>query len=231
MAAVSYVGLLRRWAVVALLWFAASSIIDVAALSTTACQSRSVSIRCPENTAVRVQSAFYGRKDTTTCVAEAQAAGYGPAAWANSKCSFAGALVNVKTACDGMSVCAVDNTIWKADPCAGTFKYGVITYTCDTASRFLDGRAPSPGSDLLTLIAVVNLVVHLANTLSTGAFPRKGANTGSTSCAKWCAQQIDQSGLFPGCHYGMDDITGEVYGCSTVRGVKEVDCTCSWGRQ
>ena len=77
-----------------------------------------------------IQSAFFGRNDSTTCVAEGVALRLTSAAWSNTNCAFAGALGVAQGWCNNKTSCALNESIWGADPCYGTYKVSRVFYTC-----------------------------------------------------------------------------------------------------
>jgi hypothetical protein len=96
-----------------------------------ACDGYNATLSCPTGQVLSVQAAFYGRNDTSTCVAEATAAGMSSASWNRTTCSLASALTLVQSWCSGKASCSFPNgSGWGSDPCNGTYKYGMVDYVC-----------------------------------------------------------------------------------------------------
>lgn len=99
------------------------------------CDYRQSTISCPAGFALQIQTAFYGRRDTSTCSSIASTLGFPPVSWSLTTCSFANALTQAKTWCDGKPSCTIPPTgAWPSDPCVGTFKYTDVFYLCVSTS-------------------------------------------------------------------------------------------------
>jgi hypothetical protein len=103
------------------------------------CDYRQSTISCPAGFVLQIQTAFYGRRDNSTCSSIATALGFPPVSLSLTTCSFANVLAQAKTWCDGKSSCTIPPTgAWTSDPCVGIFKYTDIFYLCASTS----GEAP-----------------------------------------------------------------------------------------
>ncbi|KAI0242376.1 hypothetical protein LSAT2_013648 [Lamellibrachia satsuma] len=76
-------------------------------------------ISCPPGTGVRVNSAFYGRLDRTTCP---------HSSILTTSCSLPGITERVRTMCDDKITCDVVGPF--TGPCVGTYKYLKVIYEC-----------------------------------------------------------------------------------------------------
>ncbi|MCJ8735259.1 hypothetical protein PDJAM_G00244880 [Pangasius djambal] len=75
---------------------------------------------------IKINSAKYGRSDTTTC-----SSGRNQNELSNTNCDLSCALNIVAARCDGQSSCEVPATDdFFSDPCTDTYKYLKIEYTC-----------------------------------------------------------------------------------------------------
>jgi hypothetical protein len=113
----------------------------------TVCDGGVGTISCAPGSSLVIQSALYGRKDSSTCTSTAAALGYSSATWAATTCSLANALTVAKGWCQGKASCSIPATAtWPSDPCVGTFKYGQIGYYCSSAPPSPPGsrKPPSP---------------------------------------------------------------------------------------
>ena len=104
--------------------------------SVSYCDGYNTSISCPAGQVLSIQAAFFGRNDSTTCVAEGVASKLTPAAWSNTNCSFAGALRVAQGLCNDRTSCALNDT-WGTEPCAGTYKFSMLSYTCAPGAQCL----------------------------------------------------------------------------------------------
>ena len=91
----------------------------------TVCENEFKEIFCPTNYEIKIQNALYGRFDQTTC------SHIGNRHFGD--CSSINAVLFAKRACDGQIKCVIEasNTFFGDDPCVGTIKYAVISYTCE----------------------------------------------------------------------------------------------------
>uniref|UniRef100_A0A672HAP9 SUEL-type lectin domain-containing protein n=1 Tax=Salarias fasciatus TaxID=181472 RepID=A0A672HAP9_SALFA len=81
---------------------------------------------CSDNCGViTVKSAYYGRRDRTTC-----SEGRPAAQLRNSQCF--NPTGKVAESCDGKTTCIIraSNSVF-GDPCGGTYKYLEVDYTCE----------------------------------------------------------------------------------------------------
>uniref|UniRef100_A0A8C5DYR3 L-rhamnose-binding lectin SML-like n=1 Tax=Gouania willdenowi TaxID=441366 RepID=A0A8C5DYR3_GOUWI len=75
---------------------------------------------------ISVQSALYGRADSTIC-----SEGRPEEQLSDCHCSLDGTTQYVKGRCDGKKVCELNtNEVRKYNPCRGTFKYLDTNFTC-----------------------------------------------------------------------------------------------------
>ena len=87
--------------------------------SAVACESTETTLSCDGGQVIAVDSAFYGRKDTTTC----------PSPQIRTTDCEADITATVKAACDGQATCnvAASNAFY-GDPCPLTFKYASVDF-------------------------------------------------------------------------------------------------------
>ena len=96
----------------------ASLLVDI-------CEGTETKLTCPTpNHAIRILSAFYGRRDKTTCPHET-------ADEYEGECRGDGVLTRLKAVCDGRMFCHVGTyNNFGPDPCVGIYKYLQVDYTC-----------------------------------------------------------------------------------------------------
>ncbi|XP_056589525.1 uncharacterized protein LOC130409523 [Triplophysa dalaica] len=89
------------------------------------CESGTARLSCGHGT-INVVSANYGRTDRTTC-----SSGKPANQLSNTQCTQSTSLSVVTTRCDGKPDCSisVNNAVF-GDPCVGTYKYLIVSYTC-----------------------------------------------------------------------------------------------------
>lgn len=89
-----------------------------------ACENTQTTLSCDDGQVIAVNSAFYGRKDATTC----------PHPSIQTTECEADITATVKAACDGEATCdvAATNALY-GDPCFGTFKYASVDYAVSGA--------------------------------------------------------------------------------------------------
>ncbi|KAI7794323.1 putative rhamnose-binding lectin-like, partial [Triplophysa rosa] len=89
------------------------------------CESETAHLSCAQGT-IKVLSANYGRTDRTTC-----STGRPAHQLSNVQCTQSTSLSVVTTQCDGKPDCSisVNNAVF-GDPCVGTYKYLIVSYTC-----------------------------------------------------------------------------------------------------
>ncbi|XP_057175709.1 L-rhamnose-binding lectin CSL2-like [Triplophysa rosa] len=89
------------------------------------CQSGTAHLSCDQGT-INVLSANYGRTDSTTC-----SAGRPAGQLSNVQCTQSTSLSVLTTRCNGKRDCSisVNNAVF-GDPCVGTYKYLIVSYTC-----------------------------------------------------------------------------------------------------
>jgi hypothetical protein len=87
-----------------------------------------LNIKCTGGQVIYIQSAFYGRTDSSVCSS-------GPVS--NTNCS-ANVLSMVKASCQYNTDCTipVSNDALGGDPCYGIYKYAKIGYICSLPSMF-----------------------------------------------------------------------------------------------
>ncbi|CAL8312733.1 unnamed protein product [Boreogadus saida] len=88
------------------------------------CENRMQRLSC-DHGVISVHTVAYGRTDRQTC-----SEGRPSVQLADTECSQPGALEALANRCNGRKVCEVDQTIFGADPCSGTYKYIRTTYKC-----------------------------------------------------------------------------------------------------
>ena len=87
------------------------------------CQGSKLTLECPNNYRIHATSAFFGRQDEVTCSDQAVIL--------TNNCSSSSALGVVSQLCEAKSNCDVYAvTSLLGDPCAGTYKYLEVSYTC-----------------------------------------------------------------------------------------------------
>ncbi|XP_070694987.1 rhamnose-binding lectin-like [Pempheris klunzingeri] len=92
----------------------------------TTCEGDHVHRLSCDTGVISVQTAIYGREDSTTC-----SEGKPQLQTSFTQCSLPGAVDVLKRRCDGKRVCELSvNVVATSDPCKGTYKYLQTTYTC-----------------------------------------------------------------------------------------------------
>uniref|UniRef100_A0A8P4K6Y8 SUEL-type lectin domain-containing protein n=1 Tax=Dicentrarchus labrax TaxID=13489 RepID=A0A8P4K6Y8_DICLA len=89
------------------------------------CEDSLAYLHCDEGLVIRVYGADYGRRDRTTCSYQRPASQI-----QNTDC--ASPTSHVSESCNGKNSCIVkaSNSVF-GDPCAGTYKYLEVAYTCE----------------------------------------------------------------------------------------------------
>nr|XP_054602271.1 L-rhamnose-binding lectin SML-like [Nothobranchius furzeri] len=89
------------------------------------CEHTTIELMCDLGMVISVDSAEYGRHDTTTC-----SEGRPPSELQDTSCSSYSDIVAEN--CDGENSCSItaSNNVF-GDPCVGTFKYLHVIYYCD----------------------------------------------------------------------------------------------------
>ncbi|XP_074537092.1 L-rhamnose-binding lectin SML-like [Halichoeres trimaculatus] len=94
--------------------------------SVITCESSNVQRLSCASGVISVQSALYGRMDSTTC-----SAGRPQGQISNTACAQEGTVNTLKRRCDGKMECEyTPNVVRNPDPCPGTYKYLQTNYTC-----------------------------------------------------------------------------------------------------
>jgi hypothetical protein len=90
------------------------------------CENTAAQIYCPSGFLVQIDSASYGRSDSTTC------ADHDADTITDTQCSSSTAATLLSDRCDGQDSCEflVDGAALGDDPCPGTYKYVSGTYKC-----------------------------------------------------------------------------------------------------
>ncbi|XP_051964738.1 L-rhamnose-binding lectin CSL2-like isoform X4 [Xyrauchen texanus] len=94
--------------------------------STLICEHQNQTLRCEEGTRIHIDSANYGRTDSSTC-----SAGRPATQLVKTDCYAENSLAIVAKECEDKDSCSIQasNEVF-LDPCNGTFKYLYITYSC-----------------------------------------------------------------------------------------------------
>ncbi|XP_051280876.1 L-rhamnose-binding lectin SML-like isoform X2 [Dicentrarchus labrax] len=89
------------------------------------CEHSLAHLHCDEGLVINVYSADYGRHDQTTCSYQRS-----PSKIRNTDCAHP--TSHVSESCTGKNSCIVkaSNSVF-GDPCAGTYKYLEVAYTCE----------------------------------------------------------------------------------------------------
>ncbi|XP_051280874.1 L-rhamnose-binding lectin SML-like isoform X1 [Dicentrarchus labrax] len=105
------------------------------------CEHSLAHLHCDEGLVINVYSADYGRHDQTTCSYQRS-----PSKIRNTDCAHP--TSHVSESCTGKNSCIVkaSNSVF-GDPCAGTYKYLEVAYTCELE---------------VPLLAVATVWLHLA---------------------------------------------------------------------
>ncbi|XP_061625304.1 L-rhamnose-binding lectin SML-like [Phyllopteryx taeniolatus] len=94
----------------------------------TTCDSDPLKVHrltCDEGV-ISVDEALYGRSDSMVC-----SEGRPPQELANTQCSQEGTLSRISARCNGKKSCEMNMAMFhNSDPCDGTFKYLVTSFTC-----------------------------------------------------------------------------------------------------
>uniref|UniRef100_A0A8C2FYA3 SUEL-type lectin domain-containing protein n=1 Tax=Cyprinus carpio TaxID=7962 RepID=A0A8C2FYA3_CYPCA len=100
------------------------------------CQKQNTPTECSEHgTVIHIQSANYGRTDSSTC-----STGRPPAQLSKTDCYTLNSQTVVASRsvliCEGKSSCSIlaSNSVF-SDPCVGTFKYLNISYSCGSKCK------------------------------------------------------------------------------------------------
>ena len=104
-----------------------SSFLSAIALKTiTVCENYPLVIQCPVGQSINIISGFYGRSDTETCMIE-----YPGCVNCDTTCSFdiTSQLINSFNMKNNFEI-IISNDYAGTDPCGGTYKYSIISYTC-----------------------------------------------------------------------------------------------------
>uniref|UniRef100_A0A8C1K7Q1 SUEL-type lectin domain-containing protein n=1 Tax=Cyprinus carpio TaxID=7962 RepID=A0A8C1K7Q1_CYPCA len=90
------------------------------------CEHETSALTCEHGTVIHIQSANYGRTDSSTC-----SNGRPPAQLSKTDCYTLNSQTVVASRCEGKSSCSIlaSNSVF-SDPCVGTFKYLNISYSC-----------------------------------------------------------------------------------------------------
>ncbi|KAK7930452.1 hypothetical protein WMY93_006847 [Mugilogobius chulae] len=95
--------------------------------SSVVCEHSTAHLRCDQGQVIRLNSASYGRRDSTTC-----SAGRPQSQIQNTNCERS-VVDKVAPVCNDENSCSVRATNTEfGDPCSGTYKYLHISYTCVT---------------------------------------------------------------------------------------------------
>ena len=91
-----------------------------------ACEHKPLDIQCSSGKIIKINTAMYGRQDTTTCPGDGNME-----ILKNTSCSSDKAMDVVMDKCDGKNKCnVVASNDTFGDPCTGTLKYLKINYSC-----------------------------------------------------------------------------------------------------
>uniref|UniRef100_A0A8C2FY85 SUEL-type lectin domain-containing protein n=1 Tax=Cyprinus carpio TaxID=7962 RepID=A0A8C2FY85_CYPCA len=95
------------------------------------CEHETSALTCEHGTVIHIQSANYGRTDSSTC-----STGRPPAQLSKTDCYTLNSQTVVASRCEGKSSCSIlaSNSVF-SDPCVGTFKYLNISYSCGSKCK------------------------------------------------------------------------------------------------
>ncbi|XP_068195998.1 L-rhamnose-binding lectin CSL3-like [Antennarius striatus] len=94
--------------------------------TTTGCEGETINLSCEPGTTINLGKRFYGRNDTTTCVA-----GRRPEEISNTNCKQSVYGHPHISGCEGKTSCQIEvNPTKLGEPCPGTFKYLYVHYNC-----------------------------------------------------------------------------------------------------
>lgn len=90
----------------------------------TACEGKTLDIRCKKGMTIDIESAIYGRLSSKTCKAGSNID--------TTNCASRKSTDKVKQKCNGHRNCNVRVSNWKmgGDPCYGVTKYLSVRYAC-----------------------------------------------------------------------------------------------------
>ena len=98
------------------------------------CEGNVSALSCSAENFIAVNSALYGRRvhGSLLCPYPGHSVHHNANVKTNCDTTVAADTAKVKSLCDGKSSCSVraSTTVFKDDPCQGTYKYLRVTYTC-----------------------------------------------------------------------------------------------------
>ena len=101
------------------------------------CADPTLTITCPSGTTITVENALFGRTvhGSVYCWYSGNVSTGNDVPESGCVSPNAGDKAIVAAACDGQQTCSgVPGSAFTTDPCAGTYKYLRVTYTCDTST-------------------------------------------------------------------------------------------------
>ncbi|CAD6184720.1 unnamed protein product [Caenorhabditis auriculariae] len=116
-----------------------------------ACDGERITLSCPRNTQILVQTGFYGRvvPESQLCPGRAaELVGQAPTAYHSSTCDVIQAHTKISELCDKRRKCTVvvDSHTFDDDPCPSTSKYLQMSYACMPVS--FDDESFCAGSEM-----------------------------------------------------------------------------------
>ena len=115
---------------------------------------------CPNG--IIVIDALYGRNDVKTCLMPGSTCGS-----CSMNCNSSIAYNAVYTACHGKNECNIDiiNMVaLKDEPCWNTFKYGLLTYSCNDA--LLKKKQSSVSLMFVVLVVIIAAILLIVSAMS-----------------------------------------------------------------
>ncbi|XP_065141228.1 uncharacterized protein [Paramisgurnus dabryanus] len=106
----------------------------------------------PNNQFIKVSAANYGRTNGVTC-----STGKPADQISNVQCTQSSTLSVLTTQCDGQTNCSVlaNSTVF-GDPCAETYKYLNVSYTCGPGNSLLPGLVEVDKTDIIIILPASN---------------------------------------------------------------------------
>ncbi|XP_065641526.1 uncharacterized protein LOC101240728 [Hydra vulgaris] len=128
------------------------------------CEPYSKVIKCPQNSLLKIESAFYGRFDNQTCPTNLTLQ--------LNPCNSKNVTAVIKQLCKGNSSCLIssDNSNFGSDPCQHIRKYTTVNYACYLEySVLFDNIVSSPSNKTLNAFYdefVVSFVLYMGHSFS-----------------------------------------------------------------
>lgn len=146
------------------------------------CERHTGRLACGSGHVLVVQSAIYGRRDTSTCVWRQK--------WRKIHTGCGEQSSKVAEICDGRTNCSfkADNNMF-GDPCPGIRKYLTVTYSCQRQSVTCEHGTARLTCDLGKVLTIVSATYGRqdAETCSAG---RPASQTRKTNCATCATSKV-----------------------------------------